>query len=73
MGFKISLPVNDILYIFLWFTEYSVAQQVVHVHHLQVIQIDYIRQLYLHIKLASKVMHKLYIDFYVNFMQDFWR
>ena len=23
------------------------------------------------IKLPSKVMHKLYIDFYVNFMQDF--
>ena len=26
-----------------------------------------------YVKLPLKILHKIYFDFYVNFMQDFWR
>ena len=25
-----------------------------------------------HVKIPSKVLHKIYIESYMNFMQDFW-
>ena len=43
----------------------------VYINHIVII--EHVKFGAIEIKLPSKVLHKVYIDFYVNFMQDFWR
>ena len=60
---------NVIFYIILVNAKATPPMSNVYINHIVII--EHVKFGAIEIKLPSKVLHKVYIDFYVNFMQDF--